>query len=309
MSAPSILRVGSVKDVVRFQEHLRSLHLTIPCDSSLAVGPESPLRWPLVRGETTIGNRIAVQPMEGWDASPDGNPTESTLRRWQRFGRSGGKLIWGGEAVAVCHEGRANPNQLVAAEHTRAGLARLRTVLVEEHQSTTGSDAGLLIGLQLTHSGRFSRPHAHNRPEPRILYHHPFLDRRMGLPEDYPLLSDGEIGVIIEDFHRAAAMAWELGFDFVDIKHCHGYLGHEFLSAHTRNGRYGGSFQNRTRFLREVVQGIRTIAPGLDIGVRLSAIDTVPFHVDPERSADGKLGPRSSREHENIAPVPLGIRR
>ena len=291
MSAHSILRVGSVKNVVRFQEHLRSLHLTIPCDSSLAVGAESPLRWPMVRGETTIGNRIAVQPMEGWDASPDGNPTESTLRRWQRFGRSGGKLIWGGEAVAVSHEGRANPNQLVAAEYTSAGLARLRTVLVDEHRRTTGSDAGLLIGLQLTHSGRFSRPHAHNRPEPRILYRHPFLDRRMGLPEDYPVLSDGEIGVIVEDFHRAAAMAWKLGFDFVDIKHCHGYLGHEFLSAHTRNGRYGGSFQNRTRFLREVVQGIRTLAPGLDIGVRLSAMDTVPFRIDPERSSDGKLGP------------------
>lgn len=307
MSTHSILRVGSVKDVVRFQEHLRSLNLAIPCDSNLAVGPESPLRWPLVRGETTIGNRIAVQPMEGWDASADGNPTESTLRRWQRFGRSGGKLIWGGEAVAVCHEGRANPNQLVAAEHTRAGLARLRTVLVDEHRRTTGSDAGLLIGLQLTHSGRFSRPHAHGRPEPRILYHHPFLDRRMGLPEDFPLLSDGDIGVIVEDFHRAAAMASELGFDFVDIKHCHGYLGHEFLSAHTRNGRYGGSFQNRTRFLREVVQGIRTIAPGLAIGVRLSAMDSVPFRVDPERSSEGKLGPGVPENAKTLLPYRWGF--
>jgi NADPH2 dehydrogenase len=307
MSAHSILRLGGVKDVAHFQDHLRSLHLTIPCDSELAFGPESPLRWPLVCGETKIGNRIAVQPMEGWDASADGNPTESTLRRWQRFGRSGGKLIWGGEAVAVSHEGRANPNQLLVAPHTCEGLARLRTALVEEHRRTTGSDNGLLIGIQLTHSGRFSHPNAHNRMEPRILYHHPLLDRRLGLPEDYPLLTDGQIGAIIENFQRAAGMVWKLGFDFVDIKHCHGYLGHEFLSARTREGRYGGSFENRTRFLREVVQGIRSIAPGLAIGVRLSAFDTVPFLPDPERSSDGKPGRGIPEKCEDLIPYRWGF--
>ena len=83
----------------------------------------------------------------------------------------------------------------------------------------------------------------------------PFLDRRLGLPADFPVLTDADIEGIIENFHRAALLAWRLGFDFVDIKHCHGYLGHEFLSAHTRAGRYGGSFENRTRFLREVVAG------------------------------------------------------
>jgi 2,4-dienoyl-CoA reductase-like NADH-dependent reductase (Old Yellow Enzyme family) len=307
MSAHPILRLGSVKDVAQFQEHLRSLHLAIPCDSNLAVGAQSPLRWPLVRGETRISNRIAVQPMEGWDASADGNPTESTLRRWQRFGRSGAKLIWGGEAVAVCHAGRANPNQLVSAPHTYAGLARLRTALIEEHRRTTGSEDGLLIGLQLTHSGRFSRPNAHSRPEPRILYRHPLLDRRRGIPKDYPLLTDGEICGIIEDFHRSAAMASKLGFDFVDIKHCHGYLGHEFLSAHTRGGPYGGSFENRTRFLREVVQGIRTSAPGIDIGVRLSAIDTVPFFPDPERSFDRTLGPGIPENVKELIPYRWGF--
>ena len=307
MSADSILRLGSVKNVARFQEHLRSRQLAIPCDSNLDVGPQSPLRWPLFRGETRIGNRIAVQPMEGWDASVDGNPTESTLRRWQRFGRSGAKLIWGGEAVAVCHAGRANPNQLLSAPHTYAGLARLRTALVEEHHRTTGSDDGLLIGLQLTHSGRFSRPNAHSRCEPRILYHHPLLDRRLGLPKDYPLLTDGEICAIIEDFHSSAGMAWKLGFDFVDIKNCHGYLGHEFLSAHTRGGPYGGSFENRTRFLREVVQGIRTKAPGLDIGVRLSAIDTVPFFPDPELSSNGTLGPGIPENAKELIPYRWGF--
>ena len=118
MSAQPILRLGTVKDIARFEQHLRSLHLNVPCDRELAAGSESPLRRPLVNGDIKIGNRIAVQPMEGWDGSSDGNPTESTIRRWRRFGRSGAKLIWGGEAVAVTHEGRANPNQLLAAKHT-----------------------------------------------------------------------------------------------------------------------------------------------------------------------------------------------
>ena len=89
----------------------------------------------------------------------------------------------------------------------------------------------------------------------------------------------------------AAKRAQQCGFDFVDIKHCHGYLGHEFLSAITRPGPYGGSLENRTRFLREIVAGIRAEAPGLRIGVRISAIDTVPFKPDPAQSEPGALGP------------------
>ena len=277
MSAHLIRRLGTFKNVSSFKEYLAALNLDIPCDDELVVGPESPLRQPLFRDSLKIGNRIAVQPMEGWDGTTDGNPTENTFRRWQRFGRSGAKLIWGGEAVAVSHQGRANPNQLVAASHTCDGLARLRTVLVAEHRRITGSTDDLLIGLQLTHSGRFSRPDSYDRTEPSILYRHPLLDGRTKIPDDYPLLTDGEIRSIIEDFHRAAAMAWNLGYQFVDIKHCHGYLGHEFLSAHTRSGVYGGSFDNRTRFLREVVEGIHALAPGLEIAVRLSVFDSVPF--------------------------------
>jgi NADPH2 dehydrogenase len=302
-----IVGLGAVKNVGAFQEHLRSLGLNIPCDDEIAKGAESPLRRPLVSGDIKIGNRIVVQPMEGWDGSSDGNPSENTVRRWRRFGRSGAKLIWGGEAVAVSHEGRANPHQLVAAVHTQAGLSRLRATLIEEHRLTTGSEEGLLIGLQLTDSGRYSRPNAHGRPEPRILYRHPFLDRRLGLPADFPVLTDEEIEAIVENFHRAARMAWNLGFDFVDIKHCHGYLGHEFLSAHTRAGRYGGSFENRTRFLREVVQGIRSIAPGLKIAVRLSAIDTIPYCPDPAKSSMGKLGPGIPESYEGFIPYRWGF--
>ena len=247
MNSLPILRLGTVKEVERFQEHVRSLGLTIPCDNELLLGTDSPLRAPFSRGGIRFGNRIAVQPMEGWDGTSDGNPSEHTIQRWKKFGRSGAKLIWGGEAVAVSHQGRANPNQLVIAEHTKKGLAELRKTLIDEHRQTTGSDEGLLIGLQLTHSGRYCRPNRHDKLEPRILYHHPILDRRLGLTNDYPLLTDAEIEEILEQFHDAAKIAEELGFDFVDIKHCHGYLGHEFLSAHTREGKFGGTLDNRTR--------------------------------------------------------------
>jgi len=307
MSSNSILRLGALKEVSQFQEHVEACQLTVPCDREILIGSESPLRSSIQRGSIDIGNRIAVQPMEGWDGTTDGNPTERTIHRWRNFGRSGGKLIWGGEAVAVTEEGRANPNQLMIARHTEKGLAALRAALIEEHRLTTGSDDGLLIGLQLTHSGRFCRPHLYNRPEPRIAYHHPILDRRVGVSNDSPLLSDSEIDSIIEKFCTAASVAQNLGFDFVDIKHCHGYLGHELLGAQTREGLYGGDFENRTRFLRNLVAGIRASAPGLEIGVRISAFDTIPFRHDPARSVNGKLGPGIPEIFQDLLPYRFGF--
>ncbi|MEQ1473577.1 MAG: NADH:flavin oxidoreductase, partial [Candidatus Acidiferrum sp.] len=215
--------------------------------------------------------------------------------------------IWGGEAAAVSHAGRANPNQLLVAKHTLKGLRQLRAALTEGHREATGSDEGLLIGLQLTHSGRYCRPNEHGKPEPRVLYRHPILDKRLGLSLEYPLLTDLEIEQIIEEFVRAAQLAKEAGFDFVDVKHCHGYLGHEFLSAHTREGKYGGSLENRTRFLREVVSGIRANVPGLQIAVRVSIFDTVPFVADPARSANGKPGPGIPEAHEGLVPYLWGF--
>jgi 2,4-dienoyl-CoA reductase-like NADH-dependent reductase (Old Yellow Enzyme family) len=302
-----ILRLGAVKEVGRFQLHLEALGLKIPCDSSVIAGADSPLRQSLTRSGISLGNRIAVQPMEGWDATSDGNVTESMLRRWRRLGTSGGKLVWGGEAAAVSHDARANPNQLVVAAHTPKGLQRLRDSLLEGHRETAGSDRGLLIGLQLTHSGRYCRPNEHAKPEPRILYHHPILDRRLRLHADYPLLTDGEIGGIVESFVHAAKWAAEAGFNFVDVKHCHGYLGHEFLSAHTREGKYGGSFENRTRFLREVVDGIRANVAGLQIAVRVSIFDSVPFVPDPARSTPQKPGLGIPEKFDALIPYRWGF--
>lgn len=268
-------RVASFKTASDFASHLARLRLDLAFDPVMDSGPDAPLARPYrLPDGFTIGNRFCVLPMEGWDGTSDGRPSELTFRRWRRFGVSSAKLIWGGEAVAVRPDGRANPNQLMINEHTLGDLAALRDALIAAHP---GANDDLLIGLQLTHSGRFARPNDEKRLEPMILYHHPWLDKRFGLPPDYPLMTDGEITRLVGDYVAAARLAQRAGFDFVDIKHCHGYLGHEFLGAVDRAGRYGGSFENRTRFLREIVAGIRAEAPGMRIGVRLSAFDFAPF--------------------------------
>ncbi|HEY64778.1 MAG TPA: NADH:flavin oxidoreductase [Caldilineae bacterium] len=276
-------RIAALKSAEAFRAYVSSLGIDLPLDEELVSGPDAPLAQPYrLRSGFTIGNRFAILPMEGWDGTRDGRPTELTFRRWRRFGMSGAKLIWGGEAVAVRHDGRGNPRQLVLTEDTVGDLARLREELVSAHSERFGRTDDLLVGLQLTHSGRFACPDEDDRLKPMILYHHPILDRRFGIDPDSPVMTDDEIAQLVEDFVHAARLAQRAGFAFVDIKHCHGYLGHEFLSAFEREGRYGGSFENRTRFLREVVIGIRAEAPGLDIGVRFSAFDFVPFHRGPD---------------------------
>ena len=274
---PSYTHLGRLRDIESFRRYLTERQINIPCDDRLISGETSPLAQPFGIDGLNIGNRIAAQPMEGWDGTSDGRPTELTFRRWERFGTSGAKLIWGGEAVAVRHDGRANPNQLLINQNSRDDLSRLRETLVNAHKQAAGSASELIIGLQLTHSGRYSRPNVHSRPEPKIVYHHPILDRRLGITHEYPVLSDPELREIIEDFHNAAIVAAHAGFDFVDIKHCHGYLGHELLSAHTRDGDFGGSFENRTRFLREITNAVRAANSALSIAVRFSAFDMIPF--------------------------------
>lgn len=288
-------KIASLDGVAGFRAHLRTLGLAMPCDDDVASGTSAPLAAPAEIIGRKVGNRFAVHPMEGWDGTPDGRPSENTKRRWRRFGLSGAKLIWGGEAVAVRHDGRANPQQLVMNGETERDIAGLRTLLIEAHKEATGDDRDLVIGLQLTHSGRFCKPNDWARGEPVILYRHPILDRKFRIAPDHALMTDDEIDRLIGDFVVAAKRARACGYDFVDLKHCHGYLGHEFLSARTRPGRYGGSLENRTRFLRNLVAGIRAEAPGLDIGVRVSAFDLVPFKPnpdadnvgEPERIADG----------------------
>jgi NADPH2 dehydrogenase len=277
-------RVAQLKTADDFRAHLAGLGVAMPFDEELRHGAESPLAQPYAAEDVTIGNRFAILPMEGWDGTRDGQPSELTRRRWQRFGASGAKLIWGGEAVAVRHDGRANPQQLLLNDDTLAEVAGLRDLLFAEHRQRYGHTDDLLVGLQLTHSGRFARPNDKDHLEPIVLYHHPLLDRKFGVPDDFPVLSDSGVSQLVDDFVRAAKRSQKAGFSFVDLKHCHGYLGHEFLSAVERPGRYGGSFDNRTRFLREIVAGIRAEAPGLCIAVRVSAADWLPYRP----GADGR---------------------
>ncbi len=276
-------RMARLRDAQTFREHIEKLEIELPFDEELLSGEDSPLAQPyILPNGRLIGNRFCTSPMEGWDGTVDGKPSEQTIRRWKNFGRSGAKLIWGGEAVAVRHDGRANPNQLIINDGNLKELERLRLALVAEHKQQFGTSEDLFVGLQLTHSGRFCRPNEKSRLEPKILYHHPLVDQLFNLPADYPVLTDGEIERLISDFVRAASQAQKIGFDFVDIKHCHGYLGHEFLSARSRPGPYGGSFENRTRFLREITAGIRRDCPDLTTGVRLSAFDYPPFREDAD---------------------------
>jgi NADPH2 dehydrogenase len=290
-------KAGSLEGVNGFRSYVQSLGLDMPCDDIVASGPGSPLGAPFEFEGMTIGNRLGVHPMEGWDCESDGRPSVNTKRRWQRFGQSGGKLIWGGEACAVRPDGRANPKQLYMSERSQSDIAELRDITAKAHREAVGDERGLVIGLQLTHSGRFCKPNDNKRFESMIIYNHPILDRKFGYPADRPVMSDDDIKRLIEDYVVAAKRAQQCGFDFVDLKHCHGYLGHEFLSAVTRPGPYGGTLENRTRFLKEIIEGIRAEAPGLKIGVRLSAIDTLPFKPDPAQSAPGALGPGIPEDH------------
>jgi 2,4-dienoyl-CoA reductase-like NADH-dependent reductase (Old Yellow Enzyme family) len=164
---------------------------------------------------------------------------------------------------------------LVVDETATFDHARLRAALVDDHARGVDRTDDLLVGLQLTHSGRFARPEGD--PQPIIAYHHPVLDDVVPSARDARPITDDELDELADAFVHAGALAYEAGFAFVDVKHCHGYLLHELLSAVDRPGRYGGDLDGRTRFVRAVVGGLRDRAPELMVGVRLSVFDMSPF--------------------------------
>ncbi|HWL50875.1 MAG TPA: NADH:flavin oxidoreductase [Chthoniobacteraceae bacterium] len=296
MSKLKVARLASLKSTDDFRRLIDELGLDLEF-SQLPPAGQSALLQPAEAFGKTIGNRWAIHPMEGWDGTTSGGTTDIMLRRWQRFGQSGAKLIWGGEAMAVRPDGRANPNQIIIQEANKKGIAGLREALVAAHEERYGKSDDLVIGFQLTHSGRFCRPHEKTRWESMVAYNHPILDKKFSVTRSEQVMTDDQIRVLIDDYIRAAKIAREVGADFVDIKHCHGYLLHEFLSAHTRPGPYGGSFENRTRITREIIEGIAAEVPGLGIGVRLSAFDLLPYRPDPALSVPGSLGPGIPEEY------------
>lgn len=252
--------------------------LTIELEADL-----DPLLAPLVVGDRRVGNRLAIHPMEGCDAELDGTPGDLTLRRFRRFGSGGAKIVWG-EACAVVPEGRANTRQLLINEANRPTFSRLVDECLLAHHAAVGETDDVLIGLQLTHSGRYSYP------RPILAQHDPLLDPRTIMDRatmstagpDTPLISDDELERLQDRYMSAARLAQKAGFHFVDIKQCHRYLLSELLAARSRPGRFGGSFENRARFIQELVARMKHEVPGLMIATRLNVFDGVPF----EKSAD-----------------------
>ncbi len=274
-----IPRVAQLKGAAGLTQRLAELGCELPVDEKILTAAEgSPLAAPLAIGGFTVGNRWCIHPMEGWDAELNGAPSPHTLRRWRNFGLSGAKLIWGGEAAAVQPDGRANPRQTLATPENRGGLAALLEALTSAHRERFGRNDDLLVGLQLTHSGRFSKPTG-PRFEPRIAYHHPLLDPKFGIApqDDSAVWTDSDLERLVDRYVEAAKLAQQVGFRFVDVKACHGYLLHEFLSARRRPGPFGGDLAGRSRLLRTIIERVRSEAPGLIIGVRLSVFDSVPY--------------------------------
>lgn len=295
--------VPRFKTAAAFKAHLATLSIPLACDDDLQPKERSSLARSLTVEGRRIGNRWCIHAMGGMDGTLDGKATDLVTRRWVNFGRSGAKLIWGGEAVAVSREARDSPFQLYFHHDNRASHERLLLDLRDAHRARFGTTDDLLVGLQITHSGRYARPEPDFRARPRIAYRHPLLDDGTGVQNDRDIVTDGELGGIVEAFVAHARWVQEAGFDFVDVKQCHAYLLHEMLSARTRPGGYGGSFHNRTRLFREIIAGIRRDAPGLLIGTRVSIFDAVPFR----KPCNNPGGAGEPVEHRHLLPYQYGF--
>ncbi len=258
----------SYRNLAELRDDVARLGLDLPLEEDFAVLGE-PVRF----GRLEVPNRLVVHPMEGCDGLADGAPSELVFRRYRRFGAGGAGLIWF-EACAIVPEGRANPRQLWIHEGTVDQIARLVDQTRQAASETMGHTPVLV--LQLTHSGRYSKPEG--KPAPIIAQHSGVLDPRSKLSADHPLITDDELDALQDRFVIAAKLAAQAGFDAVDVKACHGYLMNELLGAHTRrDSRYGGSLENRTRLLRESAARIREEVPGLEVTSRLNLYDAYRY--------------------------------
>lgn len=226
--------------------NIEELAKTLPISKNIDI-----LKTPITVHGKTINNRMVIQPMEGCDGTLDGSPDELTLRRYDRFAKSGAGLIWY-EAVAVVHEGRANKRQLYIHDKNVDDFKRQ----VESIKKTCFDEHGFepVVVMQATHSGRYSKPNG--IPEPIIAYNNPLFEKENPIPKDR-IITDDELKILEEKFGDATVLAQQAGFDGIDIKCCHRYLNNEFLSAYEREGEYGGSFENRTRLYRNSIKSAR----------------------------------------------------
>ena len=264
-----------LKDLDSLRAELARLQLSLPIDEDLKILAD---RVPL--GDHSTVNRFAVQPMEGFDSDPDGGPGELSFRRYGRYAAGGSGLIWF-EATAVLCEARSNPNQLWLNKDNVGTYARL----VENTRRVARKSFGheLVMIIQLTHSGRYSKPS--DIPRPIVAHHSRILDPQQNLPADYPLVEDEYLDRLQETYVQTAKLAAIAGFDGVDVKSCHRYLVSELLASHTRRGKYGGSLENRSRLLRETLAKIAQAVPGLFVTTRMNVYDAIshPFGFGVDR--------------------------
>lgn len=230
----------------------------------------------------TLPNSFAVQPMEGFDSHADGSPSDRVFRRYLRYAAGGSGLIWF-EAAGVVSEGKSNPFQMMMTERNLDRFKQLLKKIKSAAHQTFGLNHDLFCVLQLTHSGRFSKPDG--IPKPQVARIIPELDR-----DETPIriLTDEDLDILQERFVESAKLAYAAGFDAVDIKACHGYLVNDLLASYTRkNSKYGGKFTNRTRFLLETVQKIHSEIPELVLSVRLNIYDGLGYPYGFGVSSDG----------------------
>ena len=227
-----------------------------------------------------VHNRVVIQPMEGSDCNLDGSPSELTSLKYTNYARSGAGIVWF-EASAVCPEGRTNLRQMRIteenAEKFRALLRSLREISLREN-----GFAPLFI-LQLTHSGRQSL-------SPMTAYHNPVYEEIKPVSDD-SIVSDDYLDRLPAMFAHSAKLAERAGFDGVDVKCCHGYLLQELLSAYSREGKYGGSFENRTRAYVDCFRAVKAAMPQrFIVTTRLGLSDMVKkpygFGTDEEGNID-----------------------
>lgn len=227
----------------------------------------SPLSKKVKLGKFTLENSLSVHPMEGFDGDENGTPSELSRRRYLRFASSGAGLIWS-EAIAVCPEGRTSDHQLMITEQNASEYASL----IKEMKKKTSAP----IIAQLTHSGRFS--HNKNTPYPIIMAQNPEIEKVRPQDTGTPVASDEYLDSLPEKYAAAAKLAVMAGFDGVDIKICHQYLLSEALSAFTREGKYGGSFENRTRLIKNIFAAVRPCVPDdILICSRFGISDMLPY--------------------------------
>ncbi len=232
----------------------------------------------------TVENRIACQAMEGCDGTADGRPDTLTKRRYKRLAESGAGIIWF-EATAVMNEGRANPRQLYINESTLDSF-KAQVEEIKEAGMKKNGFAPLVI-MQATHSGRYSKPNG--TPEPLIAYNNPIFEKDNPISKDR-IVTDEYLDRVGEELVNGSVLAEKAGFDGVDIKCCHRYLNSELLSAFERDGRYGGSLENRTRLLRESVKGaIEACSKEFIVSSRLNVYDGFSYPYGFGVKNDGSL--------------------